>query len=260
MITVTECKTLPAENPYGHKKKLRFMLSELAALQRLRAEPLKVLDFGCGNGTAVGRHIIQAGYHYLGVDIHPPSLEYARAHYAGKRARFDCDIPEGESYDVIIYGDFLEHVPQPDDYLRRHSKLLRPGGRILASVPNAYGAYEIEQAVDRRIHLTGALARFGAWRRRLRGAATPATSDRLPYNHDSGHVVFFTRKKLERCVAAAGLQIVNWQNGAFLGGSITGIILERSPLLLKWNVAVADWLPYWAVSTWYFTLKLAGRD
>ncbi len=39
-------------------------------------------------------------------------------------------------FDVIVFSDVLEHLPSPDDMLKLAIRGLKPGGIILASVPN----------------------------------------------------------------------------------------------------------------------------
>lgn len=48
-------------------------------------------------------------------------------------------VPEGERgrYELVVAGEVLEHVPDADAFLRGCAQLLRPGGRICVTVPNA---------------------------------------------------------------------------------------------------------------------------
>jgi SAM-dependent methyltransferase len=40
-----------------------------------------------------------------------------------------------ESFDVVVHSDVLEHVPDPEQGLRECARVLRPGGRMIFSVP-----------------------------------------------------------------------------------------------------------------------------
>ncbi len=246
---------LPSENIYGHTKKLRFIIDALQRQSARLGRRLRVLDFGCGNGAAVSQYIIETGCDYVGVDIHEPSLTYAATHFGKDHVRFLTAVPAGEEFDAIVYADFLEHVSDPGAVLHVHSKFLAPGGIVVGSVPNGYGPYEIEQWLDKRLHLSAWLAKLSALKRRLLGQ-TPPPSDAigLPYNHESGHLVFFTRTMLRDVAAKSGLRIARFAHGAAIGASISGIALCRSARLIDWNARLADRLPYWGVSTWYFVL------
>ncbi len=43
-----------------------------------------------------------------------------------------------ETYDVVVLGETLEHVPEPKAVLQEACRLLKPGGRIFATVPFMY--------------------------------------------------------------------------------------------------------------------------
>jgi SAM-dependent methyltransferase len=98
----------------------------------------RVLEVGCGAGH-FGRGLTCGGYVGLeltalaaqaargvGLDVRQESLE---AHAVG----------EAGAYDVICAFQVLEHIPQPGAFLREARKCLRPGGRLIVSVPSADG-------------------------------------------------------------------------------------------------------------------------
>ena len=251
---------LPPENQYGHTKKLRFLLEEIARHQAKVGRPVTLLDFGCGNGSAVSQYLMSESIHYYGVDLHEPSLAYARSHFGGANSKFLDRVPHGVRFDIIVYADVLEHVDDPVELLREHEECLAPDGIILGAVPNGYGPFEIERRLDRWLGLSRLLATISRLRRRMQGRPFAAPVVDLPYNHESGHVVFFTRRSLMRAVTDAGFTPARFVHGAFIGASVSGVFLSRFSQLLIWNTRVSDLLPYWAVSTWYFVLRRAqGR-
>jgi SAM-dependent methyltransferase len=70
----------------------------------------RVLDVGCGPGTNT-RHFAAAGY--LGVDVNPAYIEYARRHH--RRDFLAADVCEytaapGDQYDFILLNSFLHHI------------------------------------------------------------------------------------------------------------------------------------------------------
>src|SRR5262249_8661342 len=131
----------PPENIYGHTKKLRFIRRHLAESRRAAGRPLAVLDFGCGNGSAVSRFLLGDDVDYTGVDFHRPSLAHAREHFGSPRARFCDAVPRGAAFDVIVYADVLEHLDDPLSLLRAHVRQLNDGGLVIGSVPNGYGPF-----------------------------------------------------------------------------------------------------------------------
>ncbi len=251
--------SLPPENHYGHTKKLRFLLDEIARYRAPLEREVSLLDFGCGNGSAVSQYLIGEGIDYCGVDIHGPSLEYARGHYASPTAQFLDHIPSGKCFDIIVYADVLEHVPDPEELLRAHADHLAPNGVILAAVPNGYGPFEMENRIDDWLALSHLMAAASRTKRRLFGQMPAGAPVALPYNHESGHLIFFTEASLRRTVVNAGYEITRFAHGAFMGASVSGVLLARSERLKAWNAQVADRLPAWAVSTWYMTLQRSLR-
>ncbi len=73
-----------------------------------------VLDVGCGPGTNT-RHFAHASY--LGLDVNPDYIAYARHRYG--REFIATDVREysgrtGERFDFILVNSFLHHVDTPD--------------------------------------------------------------------------------------------------------------------------------------------------
>lgn len=245
------CPQLPAEDVYATAKKICFVLDRIRRYRQQVNPAPRILDFGCGNGTALGQYVIGEGVDYLGVDFHAPSLDYARTHFGQARARFLPEVPAGECFDILIYSEVLEHLDDTAAILRSHLPLLAPGGIVLGSIPNGYGLTEIEKYVDRKLHLYEALRWVS---RRLRGGGPAKQEVGLPYNYASGHIQFFTRRSFERTVRSAGLELVELRNGSVMGADLSGATFLRPQALIAFNTKLADYLPSWAAATWHFTL------
>jgi 2-polyprenyl-3-methyl-5-hydroxy-6-metoxy-1,4-benzoquinol methylase len=247
--------TLPPENIYGHTKKLEYILAQVALVTAADASAT-ILDFGCGSGLAVGQHIISAlpeTARYVGVDIHEPSVDYANAHFANERATFSTKLPGLGSCSMIVYADVLEHLADPLDLLASHSRLLRPGGVVVGCVPNGWGPYEIETWLDKTFHLSQAIA---AMNRSLNSALGRDAQAAVPYNSDSGHVQFYSRRRLVAMLESAGLSVTDFSNGTFFGAMLSERILRiGGTRVFRMNANIADWLPGWAVSTWLFSAQ-----
>lgn len=242
---------LPAEDVYATAKKIRFVLERIERYRREVNPNPRVLDFGCGNAASLGQYVIGGGVDYLGVDLHTPSLDYARDHFGGPNARFLRAVPADEQFDILLYSEVLEHLDDPGEILRAHRPALLPGGLVLGSIPNGYGLTEIEKYVDRKLHLYQGLR--WVWRRFGRGSHGVAV-DPLPYNYASGHVQFFTRHSLERTARSAGYRLAELRNGSVMGADLSGATFLRPAALIDLNVRLADYLPAWAAATWHFVL------
>lgn len=103
-----------------------------------------IADIGCGSGTVLSLLRQQKiGHHLIGVDLSEPSLAALRAKWAGDSAfAFQVGSIAGTgldsaSCDLVICTETLEHL-FPQDFtagLAEISRVLKPGGRFLASVP-----------------------------------------------------------------------------------------------------------------------------
>jgi methionine biosynthesis protein MetW len=98
----------------------------------------RVLDVGCGTGS-VSRIIADTRDAQI-IGVEPDSCRAAAARARGLEVHeqlFTAAIlQELERFDVIVFADVLEHVADPSSFLQLAQRALRPGGRVIASVPN----------------------------------------------------------------------------------------------------------------------------
>jgi SAM-dependent methyltransferase len=110
------------------------------ALERIERHAARgaLLDLGCWVGFLLAE-ARDRGWHTVGVE---PS-EFASA-YARKRlgldviraGLLDADLPD-RGFDAVVLGDVIEHLPDPSGALHRIAGMLRPGGVVYMSLPNA---------------------------------------------------------------------------------------------------------------------------
>ena len=98
----------------------------------------RVLDLGCRDGALTQAYA--SGNEVVGVDADREAL--AAAEGLGIETRWaDLDQPlefPDESFDVVVAGELLEHLRDPQRVVAEIHRVLRPGGTLVASVPNAY--------------------------------------------------------------------------------------------------------------------------
>ena len=76
----------------------------------------------------------------MGIDADKEALaEAARRGIETHWADLDQPLELGdESFDVVVAGELLEHLRDPQRLVREIRRVLKPGGTFVASVPNAY--------------------------------------------------------------------------------------------------------------------------
>ena len=240
-------RTLPPENIYGHTKKLEFILNCIAEFKRQHSAPITILDFGCGNGSAVSQYLIQDDTIFYGVDFHAPSIEYAKARFSRPNAQFEQSLPQNIKFDIIVYADVLEHLPDPLSTLAEHRSVIDNKGMIVGSVPNGYGPFENEKRLDKFLRLSSFMD-FGIKRIKVvLNKTIPEVKDLLPYNESCGHVKYYTKNKLIETLKESGFKLVRLQNGVWIGAPLSDRfinMLNSKNAIYLWNARIADQLPH----------------
>ncbi|MCB1335663.1 MAG: bifunctional 2-polyprenyl-6-hydroxyphenol methylase/3-demethylubiquinol 3-O-methyltransferase UbiG [Roseivivax sp.] len=105
-------------------------------------EGLRILDIGCGGGL-LSEPMARLGATVVGVDAAERNIPVAQAH--ARQSGLDIDYRHttaealaaaGESFDVVLNMEVVEHVADPLAYLSACRALLKPGGLHLCSTIN----------------------------------------------------------------------------------------------------------------------------
>ena len=132
-------------------------------IEQMRSHGHQVLDFGCGNGRYSAALLAGTPAHLLAYDISAQALHelterqaphlasgrlqpvlgdlHALRHAAAGRARFDVAL--------LMFGVLGHIFPQAQrlETLRTIRELVRPGGRLIVTVPNVARRFHREQAI-----------------------------------------------------------------------------------------------------------------
>jgi len=108
----------------------------------VRAESPRVLDVGCGTGFLL-EQLAGRGYHGVGIDLSPESVEHANRRLAelGAADRLRATVgsayePPAGPFDLIALTDVLEHLEEPRRCLAALREQLAPAGLLVISTPN----------------------------------------------------------------------------------------------------------------------------
>jgi 2-polyprenyl-3-methyl-5-hydroxy-6-metoxy-1,4-benzoquinol methylase len=98
-----------------------------------------VLDVGCSTGAFL--HQLQrrfpGDYQATGIEVSTAALEHARSQ--GLQVIADSLLTHDfadRRFDAVTFWAVLEHLPDPAAFVRQAFASLKPGGRVLALVPN----------------------------------------------------------------------------------------------------------------------------
>lgn len=147
---------------------------------------LKILDVGCSTGY-VGSFLKEIGHVVYGVE---PDINSATTAKENLDSVYNTDIfsfiekNPTEKFDIIIFGDIIEHLAEPSALLENIKKCLAPNGHILISTPN------ICHKLIRGMLLEG------RWEYGKLGIL------------DETHLRFFDQKSLENLIINSGFNIV----------------------------------------------------
>ena len=102
---------------------------------RLGASAPRVLDLGCGSGYGTAE-LARGLAHVVGIDrVWPdPAAREDGAHYLLADLR---GLPlAGDTFDLVVSFQVIEHLEDPAPYLHAIRHLVRPGGTAIITTPN----------------------------------------------------------------------------------------------------------------------------
>ena len=182
--------SLALEYVREREQQFSFVSQKRIVMELLRGHRGRLLEVGCGPGVMLP-DLLAMGFEVHGIDVSAEMIRRAEQRMASHALATRCRLSVGDvehlrysdaSFDAVLSMGVLEYVPDYARALREISRVLKPGGHAVLTVPNQASAYH--------------LARSGYLTcRRLLGASrrSGVASPRLPW-------------ALDRALASAGLR------------------------------------------------------
>jgi 2-polyprenyl-3-methyl-5-hydroxy-6-metoxy-1,4-benzoquinol methylase len=174
--------------PYHDKSSVWSSHSIIASHLNALPAHSKVLDVGAASGT-LARMCHNKTVRLFGIEPNPAWAEIAAPLYEKMWICSISDLDENHlsGYDVVILGDILEHLPNPEAILQKLVKQQAPGAKFIISVPNIANLW---------VRLNLLIGRFEYTDRGIL---------------DRTHLRFFTRRSFVNLVRNSGLEMISLQ-------------------------------------------------
>ena len=139
---------------------------------------VRILDVGCGFGESLGYHAAR-GCDVYGVEADENIRRVVEKFgYKVHVGLFDERLYEQDFFDYVTMDQVIEHVTQPIFVMQGLARILKPGGTLILSTPNANG-----------------------WGAKLFGV-------RWINWHTPYHLQFFTRQSMQLVAERSGLSLI----------------------------------------------------
>jgi 2-polyprenyl-3-methyl-5-hydroxy-6-metoxy-1,4-benzoquinol methylase len=173
------------ESPYQFKSTDPYSSHSVILSLLQSADNRRALDVGAAHGY-LAASLRARGFHVTAIEGNPDLAREAANHCEEVIvADLDGPLPDLRSrFDVILYGDVLEHLKDPKAVLMSINQNLKPDGIVIISLPNIANLY---------IRLQLLMGKFDYQDRGIL---------------DRTHLHFFTRKTFCELLDEAGLEVL----------------------------------------------------
>jgi len=144
--------------------RLQNFAAIMDVLRELKPDGGKLLDVGCAHGW----FLEAASGHFEVLGLEPDEVVCNATKARGLNARlgyFPSHLADAETFDVIIFNDVFEHIPESRDTLQACYARLRPGGILVLNLPSSDGIFYKLAKMLKRVGVIGFFERL--WQKDL---------------------------------------------------------------------------------------------
>lgn len=241
MVAIEQFQGLSRYERLVDLKKLRFIFDAVVRYMgesSKRPEALKILEVGCGDGS-ITLPLSLFGGTVNAFDIDENLVENVKRDVSARGIK-NVSITKndaysysahGDKYDIIVVSEVLEHTDQPALIVAKLKDHLATGGYMIVTIPNGYGPWELKNKV-------------------IKLSSVKKIKDK-ECGHK--HVQFFTLKAFKQIFSDHNFLLTKFgKSDAFSGLNYRA---SKNVLIANLDLVLADLLPSWLASGWYFVFK-----
>lgn len=250
------------ENIYGHRKRLQWIISHLKKRDT-------IVELGCGTGTMITLPLLKLGFQITGVDPDEKSISFGQALFRNEGVDPQMlkmgDITELKvDPNVLIASEVIEHLSGRDlpVVMNAIRRVLKPGGKLLITVPNGYGWFELEKWLWFNCGLGRALERtrvdilYREIKRHFLGVEpenlTPSTLS------NSQHIQRFTFQSIQHLLDGYGFDVIDKDGSVLVAGPFSNLFFTGLKHIMNWNNIMGSKLPKYAAG-FFIGCRLTSR-
>lgn len=248
----------------GEEAKLDFVLHHIRKHTGHRPPwSITVLDVGCGGGD-FSIPLAKLGYRVVGIDNYLPKLIKGRSGAKGKYPLFVAGdvmkLPLRSSFDVVLSIEILEHLWDPESFLRTISSQIAPDGLFVATIPNGRSLLERYRQVVDQLKMWP----WGSKLVRVKRALLNTPISSLSFHPGDQHRQHFSFGDFVTLLRRNRLRIIEWRKAGALYAALRPLgVIHPDRSWFGWfdriDAKFSPFLPRWMAGGWYFAC-VQNRD
>ncbi len=230
-------------------KKLKFIFKIICKYSKennIDIGDLRILEVACGQGN-IALPLASLGCYVRCFDISKYAIETLKHEIILKDIKnLNATVEDvysfkdSKKYHIVIASEVFEHVNDPKRLSENIKNHLMSDSRLIVTIPNGYGPWELSNRI--------------LWYHLIRSNFIRKLLDRPKFNPYPGeiHCQYYTRSKL---IDIINISVVDFSNSNSILAALWPIYHFKNNIIDSIDILLADFVPYWLASGWYFVFK-----